>query len=94
MGPALVGFVSAFTANKMLADQGLTAATATAEQVDAINAAAGPFGILSMLFKRWSALSPSSETAFPSFLPILSKSKGRSGRTGAVLHPFVWKVQF
>ncbi len=45
MGPALVGFVSAFTANKMLADQGLTAATATAEQVDAINAAAGPFGI-------------------------------------------------
>ena len=49
MGPALVGFVSAFTANKMLADQGLTAATATAEQVDAINAAAGPFGILSVI---------------------------------------------
>ena len=34
MGPALVGFVSAFTANKMLADQGLTAATATAELPD------------------------------------------------------------
>ena len=49
MGPALVGFVSAFTASKMLADQGLTAATATAEQVDAINAAAGPFGILSVI---------------------------------------------
>ena len=49
MGPALVGFVSAFTANKMLADQGLTSATATAEQVDAINAAAGPFGILSVI---------------------------------------------
>ena len=49
MGPALVGFVSAFTANKMLADQGLTADTATAEQVDAINAAAGPFGILSVI---------------------------------------------
>ena len=49
MGPALVGFVSAFAANKMLADQGLTAATATAEQIDAINKAAGPYGILSII---------------------------------------------
>ena len=44
-----VGFVSAFAANKMLADQGLTAATATAEQIDAINKAAGPYGILSII---------------------------------------------
>ena len=49
MGPALVGFVSAFAANKMLADQGLTAATATGEQIDAINKAAGPYGILSII---------------------------------------------
>ena len=49
MGPALVGFVSAFMANKLLAKQGLTAATATAEQLDAINKAAGPYGILSII---------------------------------------------
>ena len=42
MGPALVGFVSALVADRMLAEQGLTEATATAEQVDAINAASGP----------------------------------------------------
>ena len=49
MGPALVGFVSAVVADRMLRAQGLTAATATAEQVDAINAASGPYGILSVL---------------------------------------------
>ena len=49
MGPALVGFVSAVVADGMLRAQGLTAATATAEQVDAINAASGPYGILSVL---------------------------------------------
>ena len=49
MGPALVGFVSALVADRMLAEQGLTEATATAKQVDAINAASGPYGILSVL---------------------------------------------
>ena len=49
MGPALVGFVSALVADRMLAEQGLTEATATAEQVDAINAASGPYGILTVL---------------------------------------------
>ena len=49
LGPALVGVVSAMAASRMLADQGLTEATATAEQVDAINAAAGPYGILSVI---------------------------------------------
>lgn len=49
MGPALVGFVSAVVADGMLRAQGLTAATATAEQVDVINAASGPYGILSVL---------------------------------------------
>ena len=49
IGPALVGTVSALAANRMLAAQGLTAATATAEQVDAINKAAGPYGILSVI---------------------------------------------
>ena len=49
LGPALVGAVSAMAASRMLADQGLTAATATPEQVDAINKAAGPYGILSVI---------------------------------------------
>ena len=49
MGPPLVGFVSAVVADGMLVSQGLTAATATAEQVDAINAASSPYGILSIL---------------------------------------------
>ena len=49
LGPTLVGVVSATAASRMLADQGLTAATATAEQVDAINKAAGPYGILSVI---------------------------------------------
>ena len=49
MGPALVGFVSAVVADGMLVSQGLTAATATAEQVDAINASSSPYGILSIL---------------------------------------------
>lgn len=49
IGPALVGFVSALAAGNMLRAQGLTEATATPEQVEAINAAAGPYGILSIL---------------------------------------------
>ena len=49
LGPTLVGAVSALAASRMLADQGLTAATATADQVDAINKAAGPYGILSVI---------------------------------------------
>lgn len=49
MGPALVGVVSAAVANGMLRSQGLTAQTATAEQIDAINAASSPFGIVSIL---------------------------------------------
>lgn len=49
LGPALVGSVSALSASRMLQDQGLTAATATPEQVDAINKAAGPYGILSVI---------------------------------------------
>ncbi len=44
-----MGIVSATVANSMLTSQGLTAATATAEQVDAINAASSPYGILSIL---------------------------------------------
>lgn len=49
IGPALVGVVSAAAASSMLAQQGLTAAAATDEQVAAINAAAGPYGILSII---------------------------------------------
>lgn len=49
LGPTLVGAVSALAASRMLTDQGLTAATATVEQVDAINKAAGPYGILSVI---------------------------------------------
>ena len=49
IGPTLVGLVSSFMAQKMLAEQGLTAATATPEQIDAINAASSPFGILSII---------------------------------------------
>lgn len=49
MGPALVGVVSAAVADGMLKSQGLTAQTATAEQIDAINAASGPYGIVSIL---------------------------------------------
>ena len=41
--------VSATVANGMLRSQGLTAETATAEQIDAINAASSPFGIVSIL---------------------------------------------
>ena len=49
LGPTLVGAVSAFAASKMMAAQGLTAVTATAEQVDTINKAASPYGILSVI---------------------------------------------
>ncbi len=49
IGPALVGFVSAAAADIILKNRGLTAATATPAEVDAVNAAAGPFGILSVV---------------------------------------------
>ena len=49
LGPTLVGAVSAFAASKMMAAQGLTAVIATAEQVDTINKAASPYGILSVI---------------------------------------------
>ena len=49
IGPALVGVVSAMAAHRMLAAQGLTETTATPEQIAAINAASGPYGILSIL---------------------------------------------
>ena len=49
MGPALVGVVSSVVANGMLGAQGLTAQTATAEQVDAINAQSSHYGILSII---------------------------------------------
>ena len=49
IGPTLVGVVSSAVANSMLKSQGLTAATATAEQIDAINAASSHYGILSII---------------------------------------------
>ena len=49
MGPALVGVVSSVVANGMLGAQGLTAQTATAEQIDAINAQSSHYGILSII---------------------------------------------
>ena len=49
MGPALVGVVSSVVANGMLGVQGLTAQTATAEQIDAINAQSSHYGILSII---------------------------------------------
>ena len=49
MGPALVGVVRSVVANGMLGAQGLTAQTATAEQIDAINAQSSHYGILSII---------------------------------------------
>ncbi len=49
MGPALVGFVSSVMADRELAARGLTAATVTAEQLAEVNAAAAPWGVLSVL---------------------------------------------
>ena len=49
MGPALVGVVSSVVANGMLGAQGLTAQTATAEQINAINAQSSHYGILSII---------------------------------------------
>ncbi|EKC73311.1 MDR-type permease, partial [human gut metagenome] len=49
MGPALVGVVSSVVANGMLGAQGLNAQTATAEQIDAINAQSSHYGILSII---------------------------------------------
>lgn len=49
IGPTLVGVVSSAVANSMLKSQGLTAATATAEKIDAINAASSHYGILSII---------------------------------------------
>ena len=49
MGPALVGLSSALAADVMLSGQGLDRATATAEQLAAVDTAAAPWGILSVL---------------------------------------------
>ena len=49
MGPALVGLSSALAADVMLAEQGLDRVTATAEQLAAVDTAAAPWGILSVL---------------------------------------------
>lgn len=49
LGPALVGFVSSFVSARMLEAKGLTAATATTAQMDAIHASAGQYGILSII---------------------------------------------
>ena len=49
MGPALVGLSSALAADVMLAGQGLDRVSATAEQLAAVDTAAAPWGILSVL---------------------------------------------
>ena len=49
IGPALVGVISAAAAEQILAGQGLTAATATAAQIEAVNAQAAPLGMLGIL---------------------------------------------
>jgi len=49
MGPALVGLSSALAADVMLKEQGLDRVTATAEQLAAVDTAAAPWGILSVL---------------------------------------------
>lgn len=49
MGPALVGVISAAAAEKLLAQQDLTAATATAQQIAEVNAQAAPWGIVGIL---------------------------------------------
>ncbi len=49
MGPTLVGIISSAAAAGMLEEQGLTAATATQAQVEAINAAAAPYGVVSLI---------------------------------------------
>lgn len=49
MGPALVGAVSSAAARAMLSAQGLSAASASPEQIDAINAASSHYGILSIV---------------------------------------------
>lgn len=49
MGPALVGLSSALAADVMLAELGLDRVTATAEQLAAVDTAAAPWGILSVL---------------------------------------------
>jgi len=49
MGPSLVGVVSGVMAQRELTARGLTQATATAEQIAQVNAAAAPWGILSIL---------------------------------------------
>ena len=49
MGPALVGLSSALAADVMLKEQGLDRVSATAEQLAAVDTAAAPWGILSVL---------------------------------------------
>lgn len=49
MGPALIAVVSTASANLILQDQGLTAATATAAQLARANSEGGHYGILSVV---------------------------------------------
>ncbi|MBQ8646760.1 MAG: MFS transporter [Oscillospiraceae bacterium] len=49
LGPSLVGFVSSIMADRELAARGLTEATVTAQQLAEVNAAAAPWGVLSVL---------------------------------------------
>ena len=49
MGPALVGFTTALSADAMLASQGLTRATATETVLAAIDKSSASWGILSLL---------------------------------------------
>lgn len=49
IGPALVALTSALAADLMLKGEGLTRASASAGQLAAVDAAAAPFGILSLL---------------------------------------------
>lgn len=49
LGPALFGAVAAWMGNVLLNRQGLTEATATVEQLEAISQQAAPYGVLSVL---------------------------------------------
>lgn len=49
MGPALFGIVPVWVSNYLMGRQGITEATATVEQLDAITMQATPFGVLSVL---------------------------------------------
>ncbi len=81
MGPALVGVVSSVVANGMLGAQGLTAQTATAEQIDAINAQSSHYGILSIII-----IIIVGAVLYFGFLPNWQR-RCRAAAAGAVLKP-------